>query len=75
MKIIFGYLDVDDCYSNPCRNGGTCTDDANRVHKWNCECKTGYLGPDCSICQIGYEGDDCTIRKSILKLMMNHFWI
>ena len=34
-----------------------------RVHKWNCDCKTGYLGADCSICEIGYEGEDCRIGK------------
>ena len=72
---LFGYLDIDDCLSNPCRNEGICTDDVHRVHKWNCECKTGYLGADCSICKIGYEGDDCAIGKLLFQSMMNHIWI
>ena len=48
--INFGYhiynyfLDIDDCESTPCENGGTCEDGVN---SYNCTCMTGYIGHDC----------------------------
>ena len=32
------------CSSNPCMNGGTCTDG---VDSYICECDSGYAGDDC----------------------------
>jgi len=38
--------DIDDCLSNPCRNGGTCTDTG--VNSFSCDCSdTGYTGETC----------------------------
>ena len=39
--------DFDECSSNPCQNGGVCTDDVNR---YDCACLTGYEG---TLCEIG----------------------
>ena len=36
--------DIDECGSNPCENGGTCTD---QVNAYTCECVDGYTGTDC----------------------------
>ncbi len=37
--------DIDDCASNPCQNGGACTDG---VDSYTCDCSgTGYVGDDC----------------------------
>ncbi|KAK3728579.1 hypothetical protein QZH41_011661 [Actinostola sp. cb2023] len=44
-------IDIDDCASNPCNNGGRCID-----HKdgYRCECLLGYMGKQCEI-----EKDEC----------------
>lgn len=39
-------LDVDDCATNPCYNGGTCVD---KVGFRVCSCSPGFSGPDCRI--------------------------
>lgn len=38
------YLDIDDCFSDPCLNGAVCLDGANR---YGCICNAGYTGQDC----------------------------
>ncbi|XP_030837335.1 fibropellin-3-like [Strongylocentrotus purpuratus] len=38
--------DFNECASNPCRNGGTCTDDDNR---YLCQCMAGWAGVNCLI--------------------------
>ena len=38
-------LDIDECASTPCQNGGTCTD---AVNGYTCACEAGYSGADCS---------------------------
>ena len=38
------FLDINECGSNPCANGGTCADEVNR-HQ--CTCVDGYDGPKC----------------------------
>ena len=37
-------VDVNECNSNPCKNGGTCTD---RVNEYTCKCRPGYSGSNC----------------------------
>ena len=43
---IFCYfiLDINECSSSPCQNGGTCTD---HVNKYTCSCIAGYTGTNC----------------------------
>ena len=36
---------VDDCLSEPCENGGSCTDDLN---KHTCSCSPPWIGQTCS---------------------------
>uniref|UniRef100_A0A673G7A3 Neurogenic locus notch homolog protein 2-like n=1 Tax=Sinocyclocheilus rhinocerous TaxID=307959 RepID=A0A673G7A3_9TELE len=36
--------EIDECQSNPCRNGGTCVDDENGFH---CQCPEGFHDPYC----------------------------
>ena len=36
--------EIDECQSNPCQNGGVCTD---AVGLFNCECLSGYEGDMC----------------------------
>ena len=40
----FDMLDINDCESNPCKNGGMCTDG---VADYTCNCAAGYTGKDC----------------------------
>ena len=35
---------VDECASNPCQNGGTCSDGFN---EYTCSCVAGYEGANC----------------------------
>ncbi|XP_072017425.1 uncharacterized protein [Amphiura filiformis] len=43
--------DEDECASNPCYNGGTCTDGVN---SYTCHCLAGYEGINCHI-----DEDEC----------------
>eukprot|EP00057_Strongylocentrotus_purpuratus_P029787 XP_011684261.1 PREDICTED: fibropellin-1-like [Strongylocentrotus purpuratus] len=36
--------DINECLSNPCKNGGTCTDETNM---YTCTCEAGYTGDEC----------------------------
>lgn len=36
--------DIDECESNPCHNGGGCTDDVNG---YRCTCPPGYFDAQC----------------------------
>ena len=36
--------EIKECASNPCQNGGTCTDGINH---YTCVCAPGYEGSDC----------------------------
>lgn len=41
---------IDECISNPCQNGGTCTDGVNG---YSCECTSSWTGPQCQTAQQG----------------------
>ena len=38
--------EIDECLSNPCRNGALCQD---RVNGYECQCRNGYRGQNCEI--------------------------
>ena len=40
----FYFLDINECSSTPCQNGGTCTD---AVNSYTCACVPGYTGTNC----------------------------
>ena len=42
------FSDINECSSNPCKNGGTCFD---QVNSFRCVCQAGYAG---KTCQTGY---------------------
>ena len=47
MSIIYtctDVMDIDECESNPCKNGGNCTDGFN---SYSCVCPDGYTGINC----------------------------
>ena len=37
-------LDIDDCYPNPCENGGSCSDG---IGTYNCTCISEFTGANC----------------------------
>ena len=39
-------IDINECSSNPCQNGGTCVDGIN---SHTCNCDLGYSGDNCEI--------------------------
>ncbi|XP_067851680.1 sushi, nidogen and EGF-like domain-containing protein 1 isoform X2 [Heptranchias perlo] len=39
-------IDIDDCASNDCQNGGTCIDG---IDGYSCKCKLGFIGKHCEI--------------------------
>ena len=48
FKSLFLLVDTDDCYPNPCLNGGTCIDGVN---DYNCLCVPLFVGKNCSSCK------------------------
>ncbi|XP_036757174.2 sushi, nidogen and EGF-like domain-containing protein 1 isoform X1 [Manis pentadactyla] len=42
------HLDVNECASHPCQNGGTC---AHGVNSFSCQCPAGFGGPTCEAVQ------------------------
>ena len=42
--IVFYVVDIIECDSNPCENGGTCTD---AVNGYTCKCVAGYTDRNC----------------------------
>ncbi|VDH94425.1 Hypothetical predicted protein, partial [Mytilus galloprovincialis] len=52
IKIIrlYVYLDIQECFSKPCQNGGHCTDLINDYH---CSCPAGITGRNCqNVCAV-----------------------
>ena len=44
VNLRVNFLDIDECSSSPCENGGTCVDG---VDVYTCECMAGYTGDQC----------------------------
>lgn len=45
-------VDIDECSSSPCQNGGTCED---KIDSFNCICVPGFGGDRCE------DGESCLI--------------
>ncbi|XP_058521199.1 sushi, nidogen and EGF-like domain-containing protein 1 [Ochotona princeps] len=50
------HLDVDECASHPCQNGGTCT---HGVNSFSCECPAGFSGLTCETAWSPCEETEC----------------
>ena len=46
LLLIKFVLDINECDSDPCKNGGTCTD---LINGFECLCAVGYTGYNCDI--------------------------
>ncbi|XP_013363511.1 PREDICTED: sushi, nidogen and EGF-like domain-containing protein 1 isoform X2 [Chinchilla lanigera] len=49
-------LDVNECASRPCQNGGTCT---HGVNSFSCQCPAGFRGPTCESAQSLCDSKEC----------------
>ena len=63
-------LDIDECTSNPCQNGGLCR---NNLAAFICDCPQPYKGAECALlpCQVnpcGPGGSNCTDDLTYLPL-------
>ena len=38
-------VDIDECLSSPCENGGTCS--TPQLNMFSCKCAAGYTGTNC----------------------------
>ena len=45
-------LDVDECITRPCINGGTCQ---NQYGSYSCVCKRGYTGKHCETSKLNLD--------------------
>ena len=51
MISLLNIVDIDECLSNPCSNGGTCKD---HINGYDCSCLPGYTGRDCLVSKSYY---------------------
>ena len=42
--LIIFFVDIDECATNPCQNGGSCAD---QINGYTCSCVDGYDGINC----------------------------
>ncbi len=61
-------LEIDECESNPCSNGGTCINEINGYH---CICVFGYNYTHCQNGNDWFWGQTCYVRVDIFKRLMN----
>lgn len=55
--------EIDECFSNPCLNGGTCVD---QVNGYVCNCRLGYKGNNCQTdmsVPVSLDTQECTAKR------------
>ncbi|KAM5271042.1 sushi, nidogen and EGF-like domain-containing protein 1 isoform 5-T7 [Hipposideros larvatus] len=50
------HLDVNECASHPCQNGGACT---NGINSFSCQCPDGFGGPTCETAKSPCDATEC----------------
>ena len=49
--------EIDECLSDPCANGGNCSD---QLGAFQCACQAGYGGDICQVGELQFDGDAAT---------------
>ncbi|MEJ1283528.1 sushi nidogen and EGF-like domains 1 [Cricetulus griseus] len=63
------HLDVNECASHPCQNGGTCT---HGVNSFSCQCPAGFKGLTCESDVDECSPDPCLNGGSCIDLVGNY---
>lgn len=58
--------DINECLSEPCKNGGTCE---NQVGSYLCHCTQGFKGQNCEISAVAIQGT-AFFKKNINNNML-----
>ncbi|XP_053329703.1 protein crumbs homolog 2 [Spea bombifrons] len=65
-------VDIDECASQPCQNGGTCTD---LINGFSCHCVPGYTGVGCNIDIDECEMNPCENGASCMDGVADYFCV
>ena len=64
IQCLFCFTDFDECTSNPCQNGGTCsTPDFN---SYACQCAPGFEGDNCQTSEYVHACVCACVRACVL---------
>ena len=64
------FVDIDECASSPCKNGGMCID---LNAEWTTSSSGFTVGYACQ-CTAGYTGDQCETSKNFCFVVFVHFY-
>lgn len=63
-------FEINECLSEPCHNGGTCTD---QLAGFTCECSEEYTGQQCDVLRlVTCENNPCKIGSQCLNGYSKH---
>lgn len=65
--LCFLFIDIDECFSNPCQNGATCNDGSNG---YTCSCSRGYFGGNCENGESWFLPPSLSLSLPVLFLLM-----
>ena len=65
--MLYTFVDIDECESNPCENGGTCTD---MEDGYSCACESGFTGPECETGNINF-----SLCGHIYRINKISYWV
>ena len=71
-KCDIGVVDINECISNPCVNGATCTD---AVDAYTCACVAGYTGPQCDTCECIGLSNSSQSSIQVTKVTLFYFYL
>ena len=68
------FVDINECSSNPCQNGGSCYMD--KINMFSCQCLPGYIGVKCETGIGNFEVHSYSIRVIVVRLaLLNCFYL